>query len=97
MGKSKKMHIYAHFGQFPIILKQNIIFQTILLVITALWALSLVTGTSSVQWHDDLPKRVNPITGYINLWSVESYTDIAAKRTVEMKNNPQTDSCLRNG
>ena len=36
MGKSKKMHIYAHFGQFPIILKQNMIFQTILLVITAL-------------------------------------------------------------
>ena len=69
-------------------------------VIATFWAraaLSLVTGTSSVQWHDDLPKCVNPITGYINLWSVESYTDVAAKRTVEMKNNPQTDSCLRNG
>ena len=36
MGKFEKYVIFAHFGPFPIILKQNQIFQTILLVIMAL-------------------------------------------------------------
>ena len=40
MGKCEKYPFFAHFGHFPIILKQNLIFQTILLVIMALWSRS---------------------------------------------------------
>ena len=36
MGKFEKYAFYANFGAFPIILEQNLIFQTILLVIRAL-------------------------------------------------------------
>ena len=36
MGKFEHYTFFAHFGDFPIILNQNLIFQTILLVIMAL-------------------------------------------------------------
>ena len=60
MGKFEKCVFFAHFGHFSIILKQNLIFQTISLVIMALWALGHPFITI---WHLQLQKMH---LGYFN-------------------------------
>ena len=44
MGKFEKMHIFAHFGQFLMILKQILIFQIKSLVFKALWKVPAMEG-----------------------------------------------------
>ena len=53
MGKFEEYSFFAHFRDFPIILNQNLIFQTISLVIMALCRLAFLL----IAWLDGLCKK----------------------------------------